>query len=184
MTNMHIIDTNVSGLKLLKHHVFNDERGRFSRVFCRESLEAAAIAPDIAQINVTQTVKRGCLRGMHYQKRPHSERKIICCLRGSVFDVVVDLRRGSSSFLQWRSFELNGNDGTSIIVPAGFAHGFIALSDDVEMLYLHDKPYVEEAQRGVLHNDPRLNIHWPIPVTQISDKDTAYPPITPDFTGV
>lgn len=181
---LSIIETDISGLKLLQHAIFRDDRGQFSRVFCRDSLSSSSIDPTAAQINFTFTKKRGCLRGLHYQVSPHSERKIIACVRGAIFDVVVDLRHGSKSFLQWRGFELAGDSGRSLIVPAGFAHGFIALTDEVEMLYIHDHPFVADAQRGIRYNDPAISIAWPIPIAQLSQKDADYPVLPSDFVGL
>lgn len=159
---------------LLDHHLFSDQRGDFGRLFCRESLIQCGLSPDIAQINFTRTSLRGTIRGLHFQKEPFGERKIISCLRGAVFDVLVDVRPQSATRWQWRAFELNAASGFSLVVPAGFAHGFQALTDDVEMLYLHDKPYNAEAQTGLRFNDPRLAIQWPLAITMVSEKDAQF----------
>jgi dTDP-4-dehydrorhamnose 3,5-epimerase len=179
MSLLNVSATRLSGVKILQHHKFHDQRGEFTRLFCRDSLLAANIDPDISQINFTRTRALGTVRGLHFQREPFAERKIISCVRGAVFDVIVDVREGSATRWQWQAFELNETAGLSLLLPAGFAHGFQSLTDDVEMLYLHDQPYVAEAQTGLRYSDPTLAISWPLPVTLVSEKDAAFALITP-----
>ncbi len=178
MSELRLSHTRFDGVQLLHHGVFNDHRGSFHRLFCRDSIVQAGLNPRIAQVNYTHTLVRGTVRGMHFQRSPFGERKVITCLRGEIYDVVVDVRDDSPTRYQWQAFMLSEKSAQSLIVPAGFAHGFQCLSDDVDMLYLHDQPFVAEAQTGLRYNDARLAIEWPLEVTCISDKDAALALIT------
>ena len=138
----------------------------------------------MAQINHTLTRRRGTVRGLHFQNPPHAEDKLVSCLRGSVFDVGVDLRQGSATFLHWHGEILSADNGRGLLIPRGFAHGFQTLEDDCELLYLHSSAYVPKAEGALNARDPRLNIHWPLEFTDISERDTNHPPITHEFTGI
>jgi dTDP-4-dehydrorhamnose 3,5-epimerase len=161
-----------------------DERGAFVRAFCENAY--AALRPDLrwSQINLSNTARRGCVRGMHFQHPPAAEAKLISCLRGRVFDVAVDLRHGSPTFLHWHATELSDDLALQVFIPEGFAHGFQALTDDVQLLYMHTHPWSREHEGRLRHDDPRLGIDWPLPVTQVSDRDRDAPLIGDDFRGV
>lgn len=174
----------LSGLFSLQHKVHEDERGRFARLFCQGSLAAFGQPLQIRQINHSRTAQRGSVRGLHFQYPPHAETKLITCLRGAVWDVAVDLRRGSATFLHWHAERLEAGDGRSLLLPPGFAHGFQALSDDAELLYLHSADYSPEHEGGLSPTDARLAIAWPLPVSNLSARDAAHPPLATDFQGV
>ncbi|GAB2670105.1 dTDP-4-dehydrorhamnose 3,5-epimerase family protein [Arenimonas aestuarii] len=172
------------GLHLVESLAADDARGRFQRIFCAQEL--AAIRPDlqVAQTNLSLTRGRGSLRGLHYQSPPSAEWKLVRCLRGSVYDVVVDLRTGSPTFLRWHAVELAGGDKRALFIPEGFAHGFQVLEDEAELLYLHGAPWSPTHEGGLRHDDPRLGIPWPLPASGLSERDLAHPLLTPEFTGI
>lgn len=181
---MNLIETPLAGLLLVRTSPVADERGHFVRVFCDQELAAVRANWQFPQINLSTTRSRGTLRGMHFQLSPHAETKLIRCVRGRVFDVAVDLRAQSPTFLQWYGVELADDRPDQILIPEGFAHGFQALSDDAQLLYLHTQPWHRESERGIPHDDPRLAISWPLPVSQISDRDRSFPLLEPDFSGL
>jgi dTDP-4-dehydrorhamnose 3,5-epimerase len=174
----------LAGLKRITRQRLGDERGFLARLFCAEALGNAGWAKPIAQINHTFTALPGTLRGMHFQHPPHAEMKLVSCLAGEVFDVAVDLRAGSPTFLQWHGEILSGENGRALLIPEGFAHGFQTLTPDVTMLYCHSQAYVPEAEAGLNPNDPRLKITWPRPVTVLSTRDENHPMLLPNFEGI
>lgn len=174
----------LAGLYLIQQKVFCDERGRFARLFCQTSLTAQGRPFVIRQINHSRTSEQGSVRGLHYQQSGFTESKLITCVRGAVWDVAVDLRPDSPTFLRWHAEELRADDGRSLLIPAGFAHGFQALSDDAEVLYLTDADYAPEHEAGLSVSDPRLAIAWPLPVRNLSAKDASHPLLDPDYAGV
>ncbi len=178
-----ISDTPIDGVKVITRLPIGDARGFLERSFCAEDLKVAGWDEPIAQINRTYTAERGTLRGMHYQKPPHAEMKIVSCLRGSVLDVAVDLREGSPTFLQHFAIEL-GDDDSSLLIPEGCAHGFQTLSKDVEMMYFHSSAYAPDFEDSVNPHDPKIGIKWPLPVSVISqrDKDKAF--LDDGFKGI
>jgi dTDP-4-dehydrorhamnose 3,5-epimerase len=163
---------------------FVDDRGAFSRLFCSEEIAAIGHTAPIVQVNHSLNKEKGTVRGMHFQYPPHAEVKIIRCLRGSVFDVMVDLRPGSPTFLKWYGIELTPEAFNMIYIPEGCAHGFQTLQPDTELLYFHTAAYNKRSEGGVLHNDPMIGIDWPLPAVHLSEKDKHYPLLTPDFNGV
>ena len=184
MSRFNVTDLPLSGLKLIQRQRLGDSRGFLSRLFCAEELAAAGWVKPIAQINHTYTAKCGTVRGMHFQYPPHAEMKFVQCLRGEVFDVAVDLRRGSPTFLHWHAEVLSGDNHRTFIIPEGFAHGFQALADGCEMLYFHTASYCKEAEEGLHVLDPRLDIHWPLPISDLSQRDAEHPWIGDEFQGV
>lgn len=155
---------------------FVDERGLFARTFCKDELQRAGIEFDLYQSNTSFNVKSGTLRGMHFQKAPKAEKKIVRCTMGAVYDVVLDLRPDSPTYLQWDAVELTAENRLSLFIPEGVAHGFQTLADSSEMLYLVSAPYVPELYSGVRWNDPKFGIRWPGPAQKIiSEKDATYP---------
>lgn len=181
---MNIESTDIAGLHAIQLTPVGDARGRFTRLFCEQEL--APIRPHLhfTQINLSQTRGRGIVRGMHYQRLPAAEAKLIRCLRGRVFDVAVDLRAGSPTFLQWRGLELAEDNDRAVFIPEGCAHGFQALTDTADLLYMHTAPWTPTCEVGVRHDDPRLGIEWPLPVTSTSARDQSYAPINAAFIGV
>ncbi len=155
-----------------------DERGFFARTFCTRELGEHGLETNFVQHSVSGSARKGTLRGMHFQNEPHSEVKIVTCLKGAILDVIVDLRPDSHAFRKWQGFKLTGENRHRLYIPRGFAHGFQTLTDDVEVGYLISAFYEPTAASGVRHNDPAFGIAWPLPVTVISDKDRAWP----DFT--
>ena len=184
MARFSTIPTPIDGLVVVERQRLQDERGFFSRFFCADELGPSGFDRPVAQINHTLTRRRGAIRGMHFQSPPYGEVKLVSCLRGSVFDVAIDLRRGSPSFLRWHGETLSTDNARSLLIPRGFAHGFQALDDDCELLYLHSAPYVATAEGALHHADPALAIRWPLPVTDVSERDIKHPFIAPGFTGL
>ncbi|MBO9378330.1 dTDP-4-dehydrorhamnose 3,5-epimerase [Sphingomonas histidinilytica] len=152
-----------------------DERGMFARTFCRQEFEAHGLLTDFVQQNMSVSAQAGTIRGMHYQRPPHTEAKLVRCVRGRILDVIVDMRSGSPTYLKHEGFELSADNRRQLYVPPGFAHSFQTLVDDIEVSYLVTAPYTPEAEGGVRYSDPLLAISWPLPVTTISDKDANWP---------
>lgn len=184
MSRFTVIDTPLDGLKRIQRHPLGDARGFLSRLFCAEELAAAGWHKPIAQINHTFTAARGTVRGLHYQLPPHAEMKLVSCLRGTVWDVAVDLRAGSPTYLQWHAEILSADNHVALLIPEGFAHGFQTHSDDVEMLYCHSSFYAPAAEAGLNPQDPRIAVAWPLPVHGLSPRDAGHPMIDTQFEGV
>ena len=184
MSELQLQALPLAGLFSLRHRRHADARGQFSRLFCEGSLSAFGQPLHIRQINHSCTAERGSVRGLHYQTAAQPEAKLITCLRGSVWDVAVDLNPDSATFLHWHAEHLVAGDGRSLLIPAGFAHGFQALSDDAELLYLHSADYAPEHEAGLSVQDPRLDIAWPLPVKNLSARDASHPLLTPSYAGV
>lgn len=180
----NILDTPLSGLQVLQRKPIGDSRGYLERLFCSEELQALAPGKHIAQINHTLTASRGTVRGMHFQRPPHAEIKFVSCLRGEVFDVAVDLRHNSPTFLHWHSELLSADNHRTLVIPEGFAHGFQTLTDDCEMLYFHTAAFQSEAEGGLNAQDPRLAILWPLPVAGLSPRDASHPFLDDNFAGL
>jgi dTDP-4-dehydrorhamnose 3,5-epimerase len=161
----------------------SDERGFFARVFCEREFAEAGLEHRFVQVNDSYNSRKGTLRGMHYQLRPSSEVKVIRCIRGALFDVIVDLRPDSPTFGKWFGAELSAENGLMMYAPRGCAHGMITLQDNSEALYLSSTPYAANRERGLRWNDPYIGIRWPLEPTEISAKDAAWPDFTPEFHG-
>lgn len=181
---MKVVATPIEGVSIVETAPFCDDRGMFYRAFCSHELAAVIGKRLIEQVNISRTRAVGALRGIHYQKPPHAEMKLIRCLRGRVWDVAVDLRHGSPTFLQWFGIELTPRNALMLVIPEGCAHGFQVLEEESELLYLHTAHYAPESEGGVRYDDPSLAISWPLPVTDISQRDMNHPLITPDFDGI
>lgn len=179
-----VTDTPLAGLKVVQRHPRGDARGFLARLFDRAELLACGWHAAIEQVNHTHTTQAGTIRGMHYQLPPYSEMKLVSCIRGAVWDVAVDLRQGSPTFLQWHAERLSADNGRALLIPQGYAHGFQTLTDDVEMLYCHSAPYVPQAEAGLHFEDVRLGIDWPLPITQVSERDRQHPRLDTAFPGV
>ena len=184
MARFDFLPTSIGGLRLVQRERIEDGRGFLARFYCAEEFKAAGVMAPIVQINHTLTRRKGTIRGMHFQLPPHVETKLVSCLHGEVFDVAVDLRLGSPSFLAWHGAVLSAANQRSLLIPGGFAHGFQALTDDCELLYLHTAAYSPAAEAAVNATDRRLAINWPLEVTEMSDRDRSHPMLTPDFEGI
>jgi dTDP-4-dehydrorhamnose 3,5-epimerase len=154
----------------------SDERGLFARLFDADVFRARGLPVEFVQASTSFNVRRGTLRGLHYQAKPHAEAKLLRCTAGAMFDVIVDIRHGSATFGQWRSVELSEENRFTLYVPPGFAHGFETLVDGTEISYQMTVPYAADAERGIIWNDPDLAITWPMSPSVISDRDRALSP--------
>jgi dTDP-4-dehydrorhamnose 3,5-epimerase len=152
-----------------------DDRGYFARAWCRHEMTAAGLNAELVQINEAVSVRQGTVRGLHYQKAPHAEVKLVRCLRGAMYDVIVDVRPDSPTYGRWFGIELTANDGRMLYVPAGFAHGYQTLCDDTWMMYQTSHVFAPESATGLPFDDPALAIHWPLPVTVVSPQDRQWP---------
>lgn len=184
MSRFIILDTPIADLKIVERQQLGDSRGFLSRLFCAEELADAGWCKPIAQINQTLTHKKGAIRGIHFQLPPHAEMKLVTCLGGAIWDVAVDLRAGSPTFLQWHAEELSATNHRAMLIPEGFAHGFQTLSENCELLYLHSESFVPEAESGLNAKDSALNIIWPLGIAELSPRDSQHPMLSKQFTGV
>jgi dTDP-4-dehydrorhamnose 3,5-epimerase len=167
--------TPLAGAYLIDLKKITDERGFFARAWCRDTLKQQGLNPDQTQLNVGFSHKKGTLRGMHFQKAPHAEVKIVRCTRGAVFDVMVDLREGSATRGKWFGIELSQDNHQQLYIPEGFAHGYQTLADNCEIEYSTTHVYAAASASGVRHDDPAFGIQWPLPVTVISEPDRKWP---------
>ncbi len=181
---MRVNDTALAGVVMVDTQAFVDHRGAFARLYCEQELAAVIGSRRIVQINHSRTASLGALRGLHCQRPPAAEMKLVRCLKGRVWDVAVDLRAGSPTFLQWHAEELTPDNARMLVIPEGCAHGFQVLEADSELLYLHTAMYQPNAEIGFAYNDPRLAISWPLAVTDLSNRDLSHPPIAGDFSGI
>ena len=181
---MKFVEAPLAGAYVIELEPFLDERGLFARTFCQKELAKIGFNKQIVQINHSITKQKGAVRGMHYQLPPACETKLIRCVQGQVFDVMVDLRAGSDTFKQWYGVELSKDNMRMSYIPEGFAHGFQTLTDNAELIYLHSVFYSPEYECGLRFDDPRLVIKWPLPVSTISSKDQSYPLIDNTFKGI
>lgn len=181
---MKILSSPLAGVVVVETTPSSDVRGLFGRIYCEKELAGVIGNRRIVQINHSLTHAVGTVRGLHYQVRPHAEMKLVRCIRGRAWDVAVDLRAGSTTFLQWHGEELSQENGRMLVLAEGVAHGFQTLEADSELLYLHTAFYAPEAEVGVSYNDPRIDIAWPLPVTELSERDRLHPLLRPDFAGI
>jgi len=178
---MKFLPTGLNGAMVIEPEPLRDERGHFARTFCREEFRAHGIELTVVQCSVSFNVRRGTLRGLHYQAPPKAEAKLVRCTAGEAFDVIVDLRRGSPTFGRWFATELTAAGGRMIYVPEGFAHGFQTLRDDTELFYMMSESYSPPHARGVRWDDPQLGIRWPMAPTVMSARDRELPAL--DLAG-
>ncbi len=172
---MKFKETQLPGGFVLEIERRGDDRGYFARAWCQTELAAYGLDPTAVQANVGFSQRRGTLRGMHFQRAPHAEVKIVRCTRGAVFDVMIDLRPNSPAEGQWVGVELTAENGKLLYIPEGFAHGYQTLTDEAEIHYMTSKAYAPDAAAGVRYNDPAFNIAWPLEVASISDADRSWP---------
>ena len=170
----------IAGSFLVRPQPTFDERGAFSRVFCRDEFARAGLIDDFAQSSISMNTKAGTVRGMHYSVGAQGETKLVRCTAGAVFDMIVDIRYGSPTYRRVLGFDLTADTRTALYVPAGVAHGFQTVRDGSEVLYMIDKPYTAEAARGFRWNDPVLRLGWPLEVTAMSERDRTYPDYMPN----
>ena len=176
---MKFTETPLPGAYVIELEKRGDDRGFFARFFCEREYQAHGLNPEIVQINNSLSRIKGTLRGMHYQLAPMAEDKVIRCLRGALFDAIIDLRPNSPTFLKHFTIELTAENRAMLYVPKGFAHGFLTLTDDTESFYLVTEFYSPELERGVRFNDPKFGIRWPMEPVVISDKDRNQPDFNP-----
>lgn len=184
MSRLQVIELPLAGLRRVERARLGDERGFFSRLFCADELQAAGWSKPVAQINHTMTQTRGMVRGMHFQRAPAAEMKLVSCVQGEVWDVAVDLRRGSPTFLQWHAEVLSAANGHAMLIPEGFAHGFQALSDNAHLVYCHSQAYSPEHEAGVHPLEPRLQMDWPLKaLLQMSPRDAGRAMLDAHYLG-
>ena len=169
----------LDGAWLIHPEPMEDERGFFARTFCVNEFGDHCLETKFPQHSVSHSSRKGTVRGMHFQNAPHEEVKLVRCLTGSIYDVIIDLRRGSQTFRQWKGFELTAENGLQLYIPKGFAHGFQTLADDTSVNYLISEFHAPAAANGVRYSDLAFDVRWPLPVTSISEKDLRWP----DFRG-
>lgn len=181
---MIIHTTPMADLVVAESKAFKDKRGAFARLFCEQALSCVLEGRKIVQINHSCTESVGAVRGLHFQHAPHAEMKLVRCLKGKVWDVAVDLRPQSPSYKRWYAQELSPQNSNMMVIPEGFAHGFQVLEAGSELLYLHTAFYKPEAEGGVRYDEPELGIAWPLPVTDISARDSSHTYLNTSFRGV
>ncbi len=176
---MKFLKTGLQDAVLIELTRFEDARGFFARTFCAEEFGKQGLVTEFPQSNYSYNVAKGTLRGMHYQKAPHGEVKLVRVVQGAILDVIIDLRPDSSTYLKWEGFELTAENARTLYVPVGFAHGFQTLVDHTHVTYQVSHPYTPGVEGGLRWNDPAFGIDWPLPVATISDKDAAWPDADP-----
>lgn len=177
---MHFRETELGGVYIVELQKIADSRGSFARAWCRDEQKHYGLEMEVAQCNISCNAKKGTLRGMHYQVDPYAEIKFVRCIRGAVYDVVIDLRKASPTYLKWIGVELSASNGNALHIPQGFAHGYQTLADDSEIFYQVSEPYNPASEGGVRWDDPAFGIQWPnatVPI--ISEKDRAWPDYVP-----
>lgn len=180
---MIFTETSLPGVYVIDIEPMEDSRGFFARGWCRKEFENSSLISEIKQINVSHNRDAGTLRGLHLQREPFAEAKTVRCTSGAIFDVAVDMREASPSYLKWSGFELSADNHRSLYVPEGFAHGYLSLTPDTEVMYLVSEFYAPGAESGMRYDDPAIGIRWPAEVVVISDKDAAWPFLTENRTA-
>jgi dTDP-4-dehydrorhamnose 3,5-epimerase len=181
---MNFESTGLNGSYVVDIFPVKDERGWFVRTFCKNEFNKIGFSDEWVQMNHSFTNDAGTIRGMHFQKPPYSETKLIRCIAGNVFDVIIDLRRNSNTFLKWFGIELSAENKKMIYIPGGFAHGFQTLTDNCQLIYNHTAFYTPGFEEGIRYNDKMININWPKPVTKISERDNNHPVLSSRFEGI
>lgn len=177
-------DLPLSELKKVCLSEFNDNRGVFTKLFCGDAFSQILQNQTIKQVNISHSYLKGTIRGMHFQYPPYTETKIIKCLKGEVYDVVIDIRMHSKTFLEWYGVHLTESDKKMLLIPPGFAHGFQTLSNNAELLYMHTEKYVKNHEGGVNFNDPKISINWKLPPKNVSERDMNFEFISNNFKGI
>lgn len=172
---MQFTETKLKDAFIIDLELKQDDRGFFARIFCQKEFEAHGLKPIVAQCNLSFNYKKGTLRGMHYQIPPATETKLIRCIKGAIYDVIVDMRPNSPTYLQHIGVELTDKNRRALYVPEMFAHGYQALTDETEVIYQVSEFYTPNTEKGLRYDDPLLKIKWPLPVSEISEKDNNWP---------
>ena len=180
---MQFHSTCLCGAYLIELEPASDSRGFFSRTFCSAEFETCRLESNFPQHSISFSIRKGTLRGMHYQREPGSEVKLVRCTQGIILDVIIDIRPDSPTYRQWQKFELSATNRHQLYIPRGFAHGFQTLSDDVEVNYLISAPHRPDLACGIRYNDPAFEIPWPLSVTEISEKDLHWPDFAQQTSG-
>jgi dTDP-4-dehydrorhamnose 3,5-epimerase len=181
---MRFSETLLKGAFVIYLDPVQDERGFFSRVFCQNEFAMQGLRSTFVQSNQSGSLLSGTIRGLHYQISPHDEVKLVRCVKGAVFDVMVDIRKDSPTFLQWFGQELTENNDTMLYIPQGFAHGFQTLVDNSHIFYMVSNFYTPDYEQTIRYNDSKIDVRWPLPVSNISQKDTSAPLISETFAGI
>jgi dTDP-4-dehydrorhamnose 3,5-epimerase len=181
---MRFIATNINGLYEIELDVFTDSRGWFARTYCKNEFKEIGHDREWTQLNHSCTLKKASIRGLHYQIPPFHEAKLVRCITGSVFDVAIDLRKHSPSFLKWHGVELSAQNKKMLYIPEGFAHGFQTLTDNCELIYHHTSFYAPNSEGGFKYDDPAFLIKWPLPVFELSERDLNHPYVSHTFEGI
>lgn len=177
-------ETGFKNLWRITPNSFEDSRGTFFRVFCKKEFQKIGFEKEFVQLNHSITNLKGTVRGMHFQQPPFAEVKLVRCIKGTILDVVVDIREGSPTFLQYFTVELSDKNKQMLLIPEGFAHGFQALEDNVEMLYHHTNFYTPVFESGLKYDDPKVKIDWILPPMHVSDRDKSFPLLEDNFKGI
>jgi len=172
---MYFKELRLSGAFEIELTPMSDNRGLFERLYCKEEFNKIGLTKEIVQINRSVNLFKGAFRGLHFQKPPYSEIKIVTCIKGAVSDFIVDLRKESATFLQWLEINLNEENNKAIYIPEGFAHGFQTLKNSTELLYFHTQLYKPEYESGINYNDPLLKLNLPLKISEISERDKIRP---------
>ena len=178
MNRLQLSDTPLEGVRVVQRQRIGDARGFLARLFCAHELAAAGWTRPVAQLNHTLTQHRGTVRGLHFQQAPHAEMKLVSCVRGEVWDVAVDLRADSPTYLRWHAEILSPANGRAMLIPEGCAHGFQVLGDEAELVYCHSACHRPQAEAGLHPLDVQLAITWPLPVARLSDRDAGQPSVS------
>ena len=181
---MTFTETAIAGAYIIDAQPFSDDRGWFMRTYCKAEFAQIGHTEEWVQMNHSFTKEPGSVRGMHFQYPPCAEIKMVRCIAGKVYDVIVDLREGSPSFLKWAGVELSAENRQSLYIPKGVAHGFQVLQENSELLYNHSSAYEPQSEGAILYNDTMVGIVWPLPVSNISNKDLGYKPLDKNFKGI
>tara|TARA_A100001015_G_scaffold303239_1_gene392580 strand:+ start:3398 stop:3961 length:564 start_codon:yes stop_codon:yes gene_type:complete len=184
MNQFQITNLPLRDAKIFKKKKSSDDRGFLSRLYCYDEFIDNKVNYKIKQINLTLTKKKATIRGLHYQNPPHAEIKFVTCLKGEIFDVIIDLRKGSPTFLKFHAEILSEQNQKSLLIPKGFAHGFQSLKNNSELLYFHTENYMPTYENGINYQDKKININWPLKVSLISKRDQSLPNISDDFFGI
>lgn len=179
---MNFTELKINGVYLVEVKRIEDERGFFGRSFCQKEFQQLGLNTQIVQSNLSHNKKKGTLRGLHMQEKPFEESKLVRCTRGAIFDVAVDMRAGSETFAQWVGVELTEENNKMLYIPEGFAHGYLTLEDDTDVMYHVSQFYTPASERGFRWNDPAFNIQWPIDPVIISEKDRNQPLLQTDLS--
>jgi len=181
---MNFINTPFKDLWVIEPDIKKDSRGQLTRLFCKNEFLNIDFNKEFVQENLTLTIVKGTFRGYHYQSPPFAEKKLVRCINGKVLDIVIDLRRNSTTFLKNFSLELDSQNLNMLLIPEGFAHGFQTLTDNCQMLYLHTNFYNPEFECGIKYDEPKINISLPLPIKEISERDKNHPYLSEDFEGI